>query len=65
MRLGAKPGEGISAAAIVATGDSIGRDEFYSRFAGRDLADLDGWYQRRDAARTFNSYRKARAWAHT
>ncbi len=63
MRLGAKPGDDISAVAIVATGVSIGRDEFDSPFAGRGLADLDGWFQRRDSARLINSYRKARAWA--
>jgi hypothetical protein len=49
---GALPEDGVSVAAIRASGVSIGRDEFDSRFAAWGLTDLEGWYQRRDPNRT-------------
>jgi len=61
---GALPDDGVSAATIRSSGLSIGRDEFDARFARWGLSDLDGWYQRRDPERGFDSYAKARAWAY-
>lgn len=43
---------------------SIGEGNFADRFAAWGLTDLDGWYQRRDPSRGFDSYAKARAWAY-
>lgn len=42
---------------------SIGEVHFADMFADWDLADLAGWYQRRDPNRRFDDYRKVRFWA--
>lgn len=56
----------VTIATVRAESISIGRDEFDDRFAGPpwNVPDLDGWFQRRNPARGFDSYAKARAWAH-
>lgn len=74
VRYIASPGEGwtgvtgetaVALATIRAEAVSIGRDEFDARFGGApwNVPDLEGWFQRRDPARTFDGYAKARAWA--
>lgn len=50
-------------ATVTRGGASIGEGRFADMFAGWSLADLDGWYQRRDPTRPFDSYAKARFWA--
>lgn len=39
---------------------SIGEGKFADMFEAWKLPDLDGWYQRRDPARPYDSYAKAR-----
>ncbi len=39
---------------------NIGEGAFADRFAAWNLPDLDGWFQRRDPARPYDSYAKAR-----
>jgi len=74
VRYIASPGEGwiggtdetaVTIATVRAEATSIGRDEFNDRFGGPpwNVPDLDGWFQRRDPDRTFDSYANARAWA--
>lgn len=55
----------VAVATLRAQAITIGRDEFDARFAGApwNVPDLDGWFQRRDPDRTFDSYANARAWA--
>lgn len=62
---GAVAEDGVTVASVRSTGLSIGRDEFDARFGGApwNVPDLEGWFQRRDPARTFDGYAKARAWA--
>ena len=51
---GAAQDDGVAVASVRSTGLSIGRDEFDARFSAWGLADLDGWYQRRDPFRTLS-----------
>jgi hypothetical protein len=74
VRYIASPGEGwtgkttetaVALATIRAEAVTIGRDEFDARFGGApwNVPDLEGWFQRRDPARPFDSYARTRAWA--
>lgn len=45
---------------VTRQGASIGEGKFADMFAGWNLPDLAGWYQRRDPARPYDSYAKAR-----
>lgn len=59
-------GSAVSLATIRAEAASIGEGAFSDRFNGPpwNAPDLDGWYQRRDPNRPYDSYAKARFWAH-
>lgn len=68
------PGEGwtsvsggspVSLATIRREAASIGEGAFSDRFDAPpwNAPDLDGWYQRRDPNRPYDSYAKARFWA--
>lgn len=50
---------------IAQEGASIGGGAFADRFDGPpwNAPDLDGWYQRRDPNRPYDSYANARFWA--
>ena len=58
--IGGKSSDGIDHTTVVREGASIGEGHFADMFAGWNLPDLDGWYQRRDPARPYDSYFKAR-----
>ena len=62
---GATDGSAVALATLRAEAASIGEGAFADRFNGPpwNTPDLDGWYQRRDPARPFDSYAKARFWA--
>lgn len=62
---GNTPETALDIATIRREAPSIGEGEFSDRFGGDpwNAPDLEGWYQRRDPARTFDSYAKARFFA--
>lgn len=60
---GDTPETALDIALIRQQAPSIGEGHFADMFAGWGLSDLDGWYQRRDPLRGFDTYAKARSWA--
>lgn len=63
--IGDTEGSAVSLATIRREAASIGEGAFSDRFNGPpwNAPDLDGWYQRRDPNRPYDSYAKARFWA--
>jgi hypothetical protein len=61
--LGADEADGIDWRTVMAEAASIGEGHFSDMFADWGMKDLEGWYQRRDVARPYDSYAKARIWA--
>ena len=57
---GGNASDGIDHATVAREGASIGEGHFADMFAGWNLPDLAGRYQRRDPARPYDSYAKAR-----
>ncbi|WP_162854565.1 hypothetical protein [Sphingobium estronivorans] len=62
--IGATDETATTGATLRAHAITIGRDEFDDRFSGVpwNVPDLDGWFQRRDPARPFDSYRRMCFW---
>ncbi len=50
----------VDFATVMREAASIGEGHFADMFAAWNLPDLTGWYQRRDPARPYDSYSKAR-----
>jgi hypothetical protein len=61
--IGADTDSGVDFLTVSRSGASIGEGHFADMFADWNLPDLEGWYQRRDPNRPYDSYAKARFWA--
>ncbi|WP_375397308.1 hypothetical protein [uncultured Sphingomonas sp.] len=61
--VGADAHDGIDVLTVSRGGANIGEGHFADMFAGWNLPDLDGWYQRRDPNRPYDRYAKVRFWA--